>query len=189
MPLLGVQLIVEDVQSTPDARLCTGVAQYRDATIHITYTAVWNDSKHSSFDVNAHATTDAEAEGRAVSLRIDTHPPGRDGTFLVSLGLPFCTDADFAQQAERELREGIAYRRAFYREAQYRILGVTENGYGAGLGTNCIVTVGDDRNKGAVFIGTNDVPASQGQRFQFYILSPGPEGFALKNRLWEIGSE
>lgn len=120
--VLSVDHIVEDITSTQDARVCTGVAQYRDATTHITWTATWQNPKHTSFDVNAHDTTDEEAERRARSIRIRTHPPGLDGTFLVRTVVPLCADKDFDKLAENELRVGISFRQSFFREPDYHIL-------------------------------------------------------------------
>jgi len=187
-PLLGVDDIVEDVASLQDARLCTGVAQYRDATTHITWTAGWANSKHQSFDVNAHETTDAEAESRGRSLRIRTHPPGLDGTFLSRNVVPLCADPDFDKLAENELRTGISFRQGFFREPDYRILSMDSNGYGSGVVINCVALVGDANRKGEIFIGTQW--AGEGSRkYEFYLLSPGPDGFSLPNRLWEMGTE
>ena len=188
-PLLGVDAIVEDVQPAPSVRVCTGVALYRDGTSHITYTAKWNDEKHTSFDVNGHPTTDVEAASRARSLRIRNHPRERDGTFLIRVALPFCTDPEFTKLAEAELRYGISFRDVFYREPGYRIFAMDSNGYGSGILTNCVATVGDDTAKGAIFLGTNWAEGETARKYQFYILSPGPDGFTLRNRLWEIGSE
>ena len=195
-PLLAVDAIVEDVQPPPGTRLCTGVARYRDGTSHITYTAKWDDDKHAAFDVNAHEATTVEATSRARSLRVRNHPPGRDGTFLIRTSLPFCTDPDFTKLAASELRTGISAREAFYREPGYRIFALDTNGYGSGIMTNCLATVGDDQTKGVVFLGTNWTDTANAHKYdsyilsyEFYILSPGPDGFSLKNRLWEMGSE
>lgn len=187
--LLGVDAIVEDVQPPPDTRVCTAVARYRDGTDHITFTAKWTDGKRSSFDVNGHETTVDEATSRARSLRIRNHPPGRDGTFQVRVELPFCTDPEFTKLAETELRYGISFRDAFYREPGYRIFVMDSNGYGSGILTNCIATIGDDKSKGSIFLGTDWAEAESTRKYEFYILSPGPDGFSIKNRLWETGSE
>jgi hypothetical protein len=187
--LLGVGVIVDDVQPAQDTRMCTGVARYRDGSTHITYTAKWDDDKHTSFDVNAHETTETEATSRARSLRIRNHPRGRDGTFLLRVELPFCTDPEFTKLAEGELRYGISFRDVYYREPGYRIFAMDSNGYGSGILTNCIATVGDDNTKGVIFLGTDWAEAMTARKYEFYILSPGPDGFSLKNRLWEIGSE
>jgi len=188
VPLLGVDHIVEDLRSTPDARLCTGVSQYRDATTHITWSATWDDVKHTAFDVNAHETSPSEAESRATTLRVRNHPPGLDGTFLLSAIVPYCEDAAFTKLVENELHTGISFRDTFYREPSYNVLGLTLNGYGSGVVINCLATVGNGAIKGGIFIGTDWADAS-GRKFQLYVLSPGPEGFALKNRLWETGTE
>lgn len=188
-PLLAVDVIVEDVQPPRDTRVCTGVARYRDGTSHITYSAKWDDDKHTAFDVNAHETTDIEAASRARSLRVHNHPPGRDGTFLVRVTLPFCTDPEFTKLAEGELHYGISFRDTFYREPEDRIFAMDSNGYGSGILTNCVATIGDDHTKGVVFLGTNWAETLSTRKYEFYILSPGPDGFSLKNRLWEIGSE
>ena len=188
-PLLGVDAIVEDAQPPPDTRLCTGVAHYRDGIGHITFSAKWKDAAHNSFDVNGHETTIDEATSRARSLRMRDHPPGRDGTFLIRLALPFCTDPEFTKLAETELRYGISFRDTFYREPGYRIFAMATNGYGSGILTNCVATVGDDKSKGSVFLGTSWAEAEAARKYEFYLLSPGPDGFSLTNRLWEIGGE
>jgi hypothetical protein len=188
-PLLGVDAIVEDVQGTQETRLCTGVARYRDGTGHITYSARWTGAKHSSVDVNAHETTALEAASRARSLRIRSHPRGESGTFSLDTEQPFCADAGFTKLAEAELRTGISFREAFYKEPDYRIFEMRANGYGSGVLANCVATLGTDAAKGAIFLGTNWAGLETARTYQFYILSPGPDGFNLKNRLWESGSE
>ena len=188
-PLLGVDAIVEDMQPPPNSRVCTGIARYRDGTSHMTFTAKWDHEKHASFDVNGHETTVAEAASRARSLRVSNHPPGRDGTFQLRVELPFCTDPEFTKLAETELQYGISFRDAFYREPGYRIFAMNANGYGSGILTNCVATVGDDKNQGSIFLGTNWAKAETARKYEFYILSPGPDGFSLKDRLWEIGGE
>jgi hypothetical protein len=188
VPLLGVDYVVEDLQSTPDSRLCTGVAQYRDATTHITWSATWDDPKHTVFDVNGHETNASEAESRATTLRVRNHPPGLDGTFLLRSMVPYCEDANFAKLVENELHIGISFRDTFYREPSYSVVAMSSNGYGSGVVINCLATVGNGTIKGAIFIGT-DWSDANGRKFQLYILSPGPDGFALKNRLWETATE
>jgi hypothetical protein len=186
--LLGVDEIVEDVASTEDARACTGVAQYRDATSHITWTATWDDPKHTAFDVNGHETTEAESYSRARSLRIRNHPPGLDGAILIRSVVPFCADAAFTKLAENELHLGISFRDAFYREPDYKILSMSANGYGSGVVINCLATVGNSTTKGTIFIGTN-WSETDDRKYELYILSPGPDGFTLTNRLWTMGTE
>jgi hypothetical protein len=186
--VLSVDHIVEDMTSTQDARVCTGVAQYRDATTHMTWTGTWEDAKHTSFDVNGHDTTDQEAESRARSIRVRTHPPGLDGTFLVRTVVPLCADQDFDRLAENELRVGISFRQSFFREPDYHILSMDSNGYGSGVVINCVATIGNANRKGEIFIGTQWADAD-GRKYEFYLLSPGPDGFAVPNRLWEIGTE
>jgi hypothetical protein len=188
-PLIGVDAIVEALQSTPTSRLCTGVARYKDTTADITYTAKFTDDRHQSFSVDAHDATADEAEDRAATLRRKFHPPGQDGTFSFASYVPYCTDAEFVKLAATELHDGVSFRDAFYREPDFRVIDISTNGYGSGILSNCIATVGDDQQKGAIFLGTNWVNSETGRRYEFYILAVGPDGFKLKNRLWELSTE
>jgi hypothetical protein len=63
------------------------------------------------------------------------------------------------------------------------------NGYGSGILANCVATVGDDKEEGAIFLGTDWVPGEANRRYQFYILDAGPDGWKLVNRLWQLGAE
>lgn len=189
LPLQTVDAIVEDISSTPDARICTGNARYVDGVRHFSFSARWKDVKQSAYTVEGHEAVTYEEASRARSLRVRTHPKGADGTFAVRSYVPFCTDAEFIRIATNELRLGISFRTLFYREPTYRIVSISSNGYGSGILANCIATVGDGEQQGAVFFGTDWVAGETERRFQFYILETGPEGWKLKNRLWEIGTE
>lgn len=186
--LLGVDAIVQDSGSTPDLRICTGVGRYRSISTHITYTAKWRDDKRTSVTVDAHTTTQAEAASRARSLRIKSHPSG-DGTFLLKNVPAFCTDPDFVRHATEELHYGISAHDAFYQEPGYTIFEIHSNGYDTGVMANCIATVGNATVKGDIFLGTDWVEGQSGRRFQFYVLSAGPQDFQLENRLWEMSAE
>ncbi|HXQ53508.1 MAG TPA: hypothetical protein VN802_20625 [Stellaceae bacterium] len=188
-PLVGVDAIVEDLQSTPASRICTAAARYKSGNVNITFTAKFSDDKHLSFSVDAHDATVVEATSRARALRAKSHPPGQDGTFSFDAYVPYCTDAEFIKLATAELHYGISFRDAFYREPDFRILDISSNGYGSGILSNCIATVGNGEAKGAIFIGTNWVNSQTGRRYEFYVLASGPDGFKLKNRLWETGAE
>ena len=174
---------------TPDLRLCTGVARYRDGTGHITYSARWTDGTHTAVDVNGHETSALEAASRARSLRVRNHAQGLDGTFTLDTAEPFCSDRKFTQLAEAEIRSGISFRQAFYKEPDYRVFSMSANGYGSGVLANCVAVIGNDASKGAIFLGTNWAGSEIARTYEFYLLSPGPDGFVLKNRLWEIGTE
>ncbi|HUB97339.1 MAG TPA: hypothetical protein VL993_15560 [Stellaceae bacterium] len=187
--LLNVEKLVADLRSNAETRICTGVADYRDATTHITYTAKWLDESQTAIDVNAHPTTVDEAKGRALALRQANHPKGETGIYELSDYTPYCTDADFLAMATKELHYGISVGAAFYREPGYRIFDITPNGPGAGILANCVATVGDDKTKGQIFIGTNWVNIQAATQYQFYILDTGPEGFKLTDRLWDLATE
>ncbi|HUZ72528.1 MAG TPA: hypothetical protein VMU87_06055 [Stellaceae bacterium] len=189
--ILRVDEIVEDVSSSPLARICTGVAHYADESLHLTYTADWRDNNRTDYVVQSHETTAAEEASRALSLRIRTHPADDDGTFSLDDYVPYCGDAEFTKLATAELHLGISARNAFYREPSFRIMSITTNGYGSGVLANCIAEVGNDKEKGAIFLGTDwaDRAGRNTRRYQFYILAAGPDGWKLKNRLWELGAE
>ena len=189
LPLQTIDAIVEDATSTPDARLCTGNARYVDGARHFSFSARWRDVKQSAYTVEGHESVTYEEAARARSLRVRTHPKGADGTFAVRSYVPFCTDAEFIRIATNELRLGISFRSLFYREPTYRIVSISSNGYGSGILANCIATVGDGEQQGAIFLGTDWVSGEAERRFQFYILETGPDGWKLKNRLWETGTE
>jgi hypothetical protein len=188
-PLLSVEKLVATIGSTAQNRVCTGVANYRDATSHITYTAKWVDDTKTTFDVNAHPTTDDEAKARAVALRVAHHAEGTDGTFALADYTPYCTDADFLTMATSELQHGISAGTDFYLEPDYRVSDLLPNGPGSGILANCVATVSGDKVKGAIFIGTNWVDVATASRYQFYILDTGPDGFKLVNRLWDLATE
>lgn len=184
-PLLSVSAVVEDKASTDDTRICTGIGHYRDNDVPVTYTAHWRPL-NQDFDIELHSTTDDEAAGRAQSLRRLYHPAGEDGTFsLLDVG-GGCTDPDYRDLAIRELHAGISFRTSFYREPRLDILDITANGIGSGLLNNCIATVSNGKEKGEIFLGTTWTGAQAARRIQFYVLDAGPEGFKLKDRLWEL---
>lgn len=189
LPLQAIDAIVEDLKSTPTTRICTGVAHYPDGNWHVTFTGRWRDERQTSFLVEGHETVRYEEDDRARSLRVRTHPKGMDGTFAVRAYVPYCTDPEFIRIANSELHLGISYRNTFYREPTYKILSIEANGYGSGILANCVAKVGDAEEQGAIFLGTDWVGGETERRFQFHILETGPEGWKLKNRLWEIGSE
>ena len=58
----------------------------------------------------------------------------------------------------------------------------------ARLDANALFLVGNASRKGDIFIGTQWADAD-GRKYEFYLLSPGPEGFTLPNRLWEMSTE
>ena len=187
--LLSVENLVADPSSTGLHRLCTGVANYRDATSHISYTANWKDESETTVDVNAHPTTSDEAKGRAVALRNAYHTGGQDGTYAIVDYTPYCADDDFATVATHEMNQGISTGEAFYLEPGYKIFSIAPNGPGSGILANCLATVGNDQVKGDIFIGTNWVNSTQATIYQFYILEAGPDGFKLANRLWDLKTE
>ena len=76
LPVLSVEAIVEDLKSTPDARLCTGVARYADDRRHYTFSARWRDARQTAYTVEGHETVPYEAAARAQSLRARLHPKG-----------------------------------------------------------------------------------------------------------------
>lgn len=187
-PLLGIDALVEDLESTPDVRVCTGVGRYRSISKHITFTAKWRDEQQKAVSLDAHNTTDDEAVSRARSLRIKLHPSG-DGTFSVKILPAVCTDPAFVRQAQEELRLGISVDEALYREPGYTIFKMTSNGYGSGIMANCIATIGDSELRGEIFLGTNWARGEAGRRFVFYALPAGPEDFRLTDRLWQLSTE
>lgn len=187
-PLIGVDYIVQDWKSAKDVRICTGVARYRSISTHITWAAKWLDEKHSGISINAHRTTDDEAASRARSLRIRNHPSG-DGTFSMRAFPAYCTDPDFARHAVEELNFGISVNNTFYREPDYTIFDIHNNGYDTGIMASCLATVGNAKVKGDIFLGTNWVLGQNGRRFEFYVLPAGPQDFRLENRLWELSAE
>jgi hypothetical protein len=189
LPLLTVDAIVEDLKSTPDSRVCTGVAHYPDGAQHVTFLGRWKDERQTSYTVEGHETIKYEEAARALSLRVKTHPNGTDGTFAVRAYLPYCTDAEFIRIATNELRQGISFRGLFFKEPTYKIVSIDANGYGSGILANCVATVGDAEQHGQIFLGTDWVNGEAERRFQFYILESGPDGWKLKNRLWEFGTE
>jgi hypothetical protein len=184
-PLLSVSAIVEDEISTDDARICTGVGHYRDSDIPVTYTARWKPID-DTFDIEMHPATNDEAVSRARTLRTLYHPKGADGTFSLADTSAGCLDPDYKALATRELRLGISFLASFYREPDIQILDIATNGFGSGLLANCIATVGNGKEKGDIFIGTNWTGNENDRRTQFYVLDAGPEGFKLKDRLWEL---
>ena len=184
-PLLSVSAIVEDQISTSEARICTGVALYRDGKEPVTYTARWRPARRA-FDIELHQTTEAEASSRARSLRQLYHPEGEDGTFSLTSSIVGCAQPDYRAIAARELQLGIAVRAAFYREPDFDIFDISSNGPGSGLLSNCIATVGDAKERGRIFIGTDWTGDESDRRVQFYVLDAGPDGFKLRNRLWEL---
>jgi hypothetical protein len=186
--LLSVDAIVQDVSSTDDVHICTGIARYRSASTHITYTAKWLDDGHTQFGIDAHATTDDEAAARARSLRRKYRPTG-DGTFLIYSYPAFCTDPGFLRRATQELQWGISLDDTFFREPDYTIFDIEPNGDNSGIMANCIATVGNDKVKGEVFLGTNWVRGESGHRYSFYVLTAGPQDFRLKDRLWDMSAE
>lgn len=185
-PLLTVDNIVSDRSSGDELRVCTGIARYRSISTHLTYTAKW-DPEHAGVGIEAHATTFEEAAARARSLRIKFHPYG-DGTYTMRNLVPYCGDADFTRQATKELQFGISIDDGFFREPSYSVFTMRSNGAGTGVMANCVATVGDDQGKGDIFLGSNWVRGQMGRRFEFYVL-PGPQGFQLKNRLWDLSAE
>ena len=188
--LLGVDHIVEDHNSTPDTRLCTGIAYYRNDISHITYNAKWSDAKRKAMIITGHETNNSEEASRALSLRRLNHPGGTDGTYSLEAYVPYCTDAEFIKIATAELHYGISFRAAFYREPDFEIIDISANGYGSGILSNCVATVGNDKEKGTSFLGTIWVAGGEKERrYEFYILESGPDGFRLKNRVWEMGGE
>jgi len=189
LPLQSIDAIVEDLKSTPVSRTCTGVAHYPDGNWHVTFTGRWKDDAQTNFAVDGHETARYEEEDRARSLRVRTHPKGTDGTFAVRAYVPYCTDPEFIRLATNELHLGVSYRASFFKEPTYKILSIEANGYGSGILANCVATVGDAEEQGAIFIGTDWVSGQTERRFQFHVLETGPEGWKLKNRLWELGSE
>jgi hypothetical protein len=189
LPLQAIDVIVEDLKSTPVSRICTGVAHYPDGNRHVTFTGRWRDLRETSYVVEGHETVHYEEEDRARSLRVRTHPKGMDGTFSVRAYVPYCTDPEFIRLATNELHLGITYRNLFFREPAYKILSIEANGFGSGILANCVAKVGDADEQGAVFLGTDWVSGATERRFQLHILETGPDGWKLKNRLWEIGSE
>lgn len=187
-PLLGVDAIVQDAASTDDVRICTGIGRYRSASAHITYTAKWQDEKRTRFSIAAHDTTEAEAAARARSLRTRFHPTG-DGTFLIKNDPAYCTDPDFLRRATQELQWGISVDDAFYQEPDYTIFDMRANGDDTGIMANCVATVGNDKVKGEIFLGTNWEQGENGRRYEFYVLAAGPQNFRLKDRLWDMSAE
>jgi hypothetical protein len=188
-PLLSVEKLVANIGSSAENRVCTGVANYRDATTHITYTAKWVDDTKSTVDVNAHPTTEDETKARAIALRVAHHAEGTDGTFALVDYTPYCTDPDFLTMATSELHHGISTVTDFYLEPDYRISDIVPNGPGSGIMANCVATVSDDKVTGEIFFGTNWVNVAAASRFQFYVLETGPDGFKLVNRLWDLATE
>jgi hypothetical protein len=188
-PLLSVDNLVADPHSTAERRTCTGIANYRDASGHITFIAAWSDDNRTGFDVNAHPTTADEAKSRAVALRNANHESGQDGTYAIAAYTPYCTDPKFLTMATNELHQGISAGENFYREPDYKILAIAPNGPGAGILANCVATIGNDTIKGQIFIGTNWVNAAAATLYQFYVLEAGPDGFKLTNRLWDLATE
>ena len=184
-PLLSMTAIVEDQSSTADERVCTGVAHYRDADVNSTFTAR-RRSGSEEFDIEMHEATDDEAASRARSLRTLYHPARQDGTFTLLDTAGGCLDPDYRDLATRELHLGISFRTSFYREPEFNILDISTNGFGSGLLSNCVATVGNGKEKGDIFIGTNWTGDESDRRIQFYVLDTGPEGFKLKDRLWEL---
>ncbi|HUK00421.1 MAG TPA: hypothetical protein VLV85_19370 [Stellaceae bacterium] len=187
-PLLSVSAIVADQTSTLDVRICTGIGHYRDNDVPVTYTAHWRPAKQD-FDIELHATTDDEAASRAVSLRTLYHLAGEDGTFSLLDTAGGCTDPDYRVLAARELRTGISFRTSFFREPRIEILNLVSNGFGSGLLSNCIATISDGKEQGDIFLGTNWTGSSSDRRIQFYVLDAGPEGFKLKDRLWQLDGQ
>jgi hypothetical protein len=188
--LQTIDHIVEDRASTGEGRLCTGVARYRNDTAHLTFSAKWDDAKRKTMTVIGHETVDSEEASRALSLRRLYHPSGADGSYSLQAYVPYCTDAEFIKIATAEMHYGISFRTAFYREPDFEIIDITANGYGSGILSNCVATVGNDKEKGTIFLGTNWVSGGEKERrYEFYILESGPDGFKLKNRLWELGEE
>jgi hypothetical protein len=184
-PLLSVSAVVADQASSDAARVCTGVGHYRDSDLPVTYTARWRPA-NQAFDIEMHAATDDEAASRAESLRALYHPKGQDGTFSLLDTGSGCTDPDYRDLATQELRLGISFRDSFYREPDADILDIFANGIGSGLLSNCIATVGTGTDKGEIFIGTNWTGNGGDRRIQFYVFDAGPEGFKLKDRLWQL---
>lgn len=189
--ILRVDEIVEDIASSPLARVCTGVAHYADELLHLTYTANWRDEARTEFVIQSHETTEPEEASRALSLRIRTHPSNDDGTFSLDDYVPYCGDAEFRKRATTELHLGISTRNAFYREPTFTFTSIITNGYGSGVLANCVAEVGNDKEKHAIFLGTDwsDRTGENQRRYQFYILAAGPDGWKLKNCLWELGAE
>ncbi len=188
-PFHSLSAIVADTTSSPDSRMCTAVAQYANGNSHLTYTAHWDDKKHTAYTVLWHETTAIEEASRAISLRLRNHPAGQDGTFSLGTYVPYCTDPQFVRMARAELRYGISFRNAFYKEPTYDIMTIAANGYGSGILSNCVATVGNDQEKGAVFLGTNWVAGETQRRYAFYMLDVGPDGWKIRNRLWELSAE
>ena len=186
---LQVDAVVEDLASTPDNRICTGVLHYADESVHLTFTALWRDAGDRGDAISTHETSAREEQSRALSLRLRFHPEGEDGTFAIRDYVPYCSDSEFIRRATEELHLGISRRDAFYREPSFKIFSMAPNGYGSGVLANCIAVVGDGQQKGAIFLGTDLVPGAANRRYQFYILSAGPDGWKLKNRLWDLGIE
>lgn len=187
--LEGVQYVVDDIGSGPDERVCTALGLYQEGDVPIAYTARWEDDTRTAYDVNAHGATPIDEISRAASLRVRNHPEGQDGTFSVRTYVPYCTEPEFLRLARQELRFGISTRNAFYKEPDYDIFKIIPNGYGSGILSNCIATVGNDTVRGDIFIGTDWVPGQTQRRYQFYILPTGPEGWKLQNRLWTSSAE
>ncbi len=185
----AVDEIVEDLDSSPNARQCTGVAHYKDGTMHLTFAAQWRDVANTSYVIEAHETTDVEEASRALSLRVRTHPRDADGTFSLRTYVPYCSDAAFIKLATNELHIGISARRAFYKEPTFNITSMNVNGYGSGILANCVATLSDGKEQGAIFLGTDWVTGEANRRYQFYILDAGPDGWKLVNRLWQLGAE
>ena len=188
-PLLTVDKLVAGKASTAERRVCTGVANYRDATSHITFSATWLDETQAALDVNGHATTEDEAKDRALALRAAYHADGADGTFALVDYTPYCSDPDFLTMATSELHHGISTGTNFYLEPDYRITDIVPNGPGAGILANCVATISNGKVKAQIFLGTNWIDIAVATRYQFYILETGPDGFKLVNRLWDLATE
>jgi len=187
-PLLSVSAIVEDQRSTNEVRICTGVALYRDGEEPVTYTAHWRPAK-GAFDIELHQATEDEAASRARSLRALYHPAGEDGTFALTSSIVGCTEPDYRELAARELQLGISVQGSFYREPDFDIFDIAANGFGSGLLSNCIATVGSAKARGRIFLGTDWTGDESDRRVQFYVLDAGPDGFKLRNRLWELNGK
>jgi hypothetical protein len=187
-PLISISAIVDDLSSTPSERVCTGVAHYRDGDDDVTYMAR-RDPDDGSVFVELHEATEAEAASRAKSLRAHFHPEGKDGTFGLAVTIPPCPDKDYLTLATGELHYGVSFRDYFYREPSYIVTDATTNGIGSGLLRNCIVTVEGGGGSGRLFFGTDWTGGESRRRVEFYIFDAGPDGYKLKNRLWELGDE